>query len=119
MLNSAQVRKVFKKFKIKEMMQDPKTGKRILDPVERAKLGFQVIAMSPADAIAAIDQYVDGKGFDEEGVAFFKDQVVTQARIRDEGAKLLDTSGKILRMVAGAFVARMPKSDSNGDAPVA
>ncbi|WP_328591675.1 hypothetical protein [Prosthecochloris vibrioformis] len=98
------------------MMQDPKTGKRILDPVERAKLGLQVIAMSPDDATAAIDRYVDGKGYDEEGVAFFKDQVVIQARIRDEGAKLLDTSGQILRLVAGAFVARMPKSGSNGDA---
>lgn len=76
------------------MMQDPKTGKRILDPVERAKLGLQVIAMSPDDATAAIDRYVDGKGYDEEGVAFSRTRSLPRPAYATKGQNFSIRAGR-------------------------
>jgi len=62
-------------------MQDPNTGKRILDPVERAKLGMQVINKPLDEALAIVDSYVEGKNYDQSSVNFFKEQVAMQCKI--------------------------------------
>lgn len=84
-------------------MQDSTSGKRILDPVERARLGLQLLDKPLDEALAAIDSYVAGKDYDQQSVDFFKDQIATQCKIRKEGSELLSTGGKIFSLVVDAL----------------
>jgi hypothetical protein len=101
-------------------MQDPNTGKRILDPVERAKLGMQVINKPLDEALAIVDSFVEGKNYDQTSVNFFKEQVAMQCKIRKEGSELLATGGKIFSLVIGAIGQSIPKSSGpSGNGPSA
>ncbi len=93
-------------------MLDSNTGKRILDPIERARLGVQVVNKSLDEAMALIDEYVDGRNYDQQSVDYFKDQVAMQCKIRQEGNELLATSGKIISLVVNAFTANLQKASS-------
>lgn len=90
-------------------MEQQESGRRILDPIERAKLGVKVFSMPWDQAEAVIDEYVSKGDYDPASVAYFKDQVSTQRHIQERGAELLTTGGEILRIVAGAVVKNWPK----------
>jgi hypothetical protein len=90
-------------------MEQQETGQRILDPIERAKLGIKVFNMPFDEAESIIDDYVYGKNYDQASVDFFKEQVATQQHIKAKGAELLVTGGQILRLVTNAFIQNLPK----------
>lgn len=90
-------------------MEQQATTKKILDPIERAKLGVQVLNMPYGEAERVIDEYVSKGGYDKASVDFFKDQVATQSHIIEKGSELLATGSEILRVVAGAVVRNWPK----------
>jgi hypothetical protein len=90
-------------------MEQQETGRRILDPIERAKLGLKVFNLPVDEAEAVIDDYVSGKDYDQSSIDFFKDQVATQQHIKEKGAELLMTGGQILRLVTTAFFQNLPK----------
>ncbi|ACF47094.1 hypothetical protein CR161_00920 [Prosthecochloris sp. ZM] len=101
-------------------MLDSNTGKRILDPIERARLGVQVVNKSIDEAMALIDDYVDGRDYDQQSVDYFKDQVMMQCKIRQEGSELLSTGGKIISLVVDAFAKNLQKATSqSGNKPQA
>jgi len=91
-------------------MEQQATGQRILDPIERAKLGVKVFNLPYSQAEALIDQYVSGKNYDQAGVDFFKDQVATQIHIREKGAELLVTGGEIVKLITNSLMQSLPKS---------
>jgi hypothetical protein len=99
-------------------MEQQNTGQKILDPIERAKLGVKVFNMPFSEAEKVIDEYVSGRNYEAEGVAYFKDQVATQCHIQEKSAELLATGGEIMRLVAAAFMKNLPKPPS-GNAPAA
>jgi len=99
-------------------MEQQHTGQKILDPIERAKLGVKVFNMPFSEAEKVIDEYVSGRNYDAEGIAYFKDQVATQRHIQEKSAELLATGGEIMRLVANAFMKNLPKPPS-GTAPSA
>lgn len=90
-------------------MEQQEAGQRILDPIERAKLGVKIFNLPYNKAEAIIDEYVSGKNYDQASVDFFKDQIETQRHIREKGAELLVTSGKIVKLVVSSFFNNLPK----------
>ncbi|ACF12361.1 conserved hypothetical protein [Chlorobaculum parvum NCIB 8327] len=91
-------------------MEQHETGQKILDPLERAKLGLKVFNLPYSQAEALIDEYVRGKNYDQASVDYFKDQVATQIHIREKGADLLVTGGEIVKLIAGSVMKNLPKS---------
>lgn len=91
-------------------MQQNESGQKILDPIERAKLGLKVFNLPYSQAEALIDEYVRGKNYDQASVDHFKDQVATQINICEKGADLLVTGGEIVKLVAGSVIKNLPKS---------
>jgi len=90
-------------------MEQQEAGQRILDPIERAKLGVKIFNLPYNKAEAMIDDYVSGKNYDQTSVDYFKDQIATQRQIREKGAELIVTSGKIVRLVLSSFINNLPK----------
>ncbi|NTW53029.1 MAG: hypothetical protein HGB22_10660 [Chlorobiaceae bacterium] len=90
-------------------MEQQESGQRILDPIERAKLGLKVFNLPYSEAVELIDDYVDGRNYDPAGVDFFKDQVATQIHIREKGAEFLVTGGQIVKLVVSSFFKNLPK----------
>jgi hypothetical protein len=90
-------------------MEQHATGQRILDPIERAKLGVKVLNLPYSQAEVLIDEYVSGKNYDQSSVDYFKDQVATQIHIREKGAELLVTGGEIVKLIARSFMQNLPK----------
>ncbi|MBM3162850.1 MAG: hypothetical protein FJZ79_05960 [Chlorobi bacterium] len=99
-------------------MEQQNTGQKILDPIERAKLGVKVFNMPFAEAEKVIDHYVSEGNYDAASVAFFKDQVATQRHIQERSAELLVTGGEIMRLVTNAFMKNLPKPPA-GNPPAA
>ncbi|NTU58533.1 MAG: hypothetical protein HGB00_06390 [Chlorobiaceae bacterium] len=95
-------------------MEQQESGQRILDPIERAKLGIKIFNLSYNEAEELIDAYVSGKNYDKASVDFFKDQVATQVHIREKGAEFLVTGGEIIRLVVSSFIKNLPKPDESG-----
>jgi hypothetical protein len=91
-------------------MEQNLSGQRILDPIERAKLGVKVFNLPYSQAEALIDDYVSGKNYDQASIDYFKDQVATQIHIREKGAELLVTGGEIIKLVTRSFMQNLPKS---------
>jgi hypothetical protein len=94
-------------------MEQQETGQRILDPIERAKLGLKVFSLPFEEAEAVIDDYVSGKNYDQQSVDYFKEQVATQNHIKEKGAELLVTGAQILRLVTTSFFQNLPKAPSD------
>ncbi len=90
-------------------MENQETGQRILDPIERAKLGLKVFNLPIQEAEEVIDDYVEGKNYDQASIDYFKEQVATQQHIKEKGAELLVTAGQILRLVTTSFIENLPK----------
>lgn len=90
-------------------MDQQASGQKILDPIERAKLGLKVFNLPYPQAEALIDEYVRGKNYDQSSVDYFKDQVATQIHIREKGADLLVTGGEIVKLIAGSVMKNLPK----------
>lgn len=90
-------------------MDQQLSGQKILDPLERAKLGLKVFNLPYSQAEALIDDYVSGKNYDQASVDYFKDQVATQIHIREKGADLLVTGGEIVKLIAGSLMKNMPR----------
>ena len=90
-------------------MEQQESGQRILDPIERAKLGLKVFNLPFNEAEELIDDYVSGGNYDQASVDFFKDQVATQQHIKEKGAELLVTGGQILRLITTSFFQNFPK----------
>jgi hypothetical protein len=95
-------------------MEQQESGQRILDPIERAKLGLKVFNLPFDEAEVLIDDYVSGKNYDPASVDYFKDQVATQVHIREKGAEFLVTSGQIVKLVVGSFIKNLPRPDDTG-----
>lgn len=95
-------------------MEYQPSGQRILDPIERAKLGLKVFNLPYSEAEVFIDQYVSGKNYDQASIDFFKDQVATQIHIREKGAELLVTGGEIVKLMAKSFMKNLPKGIDRG-----
>ncbi|WP_164927181.1 hypothetical protein [Chlorobaculum tepidum] len=91
-------------------MEQQTSGQRILDPIERAKLGVKVFNLPYSQAEALIDDYVSGKNYDQASVDYFKDQVATQIHIREKSAELLVTGGEIIKLITRSFMQNLPKS---------
>jgi hypothetical protein len=96
------------------IMEQQNYGKRVLDSIERAKLGVKVFSMPFAEAEEVIDAYVCGGGYDPDSVELFKDQLDTQRHIQEKSVELLSTGAEIIRLVVNAIVKNIPQS-SNGD----
>ncbi|HWR00509.1 MAG TPA: hypothetical protein VN371_01490 [Chlorobaculum sp.] len=90
-------------------MEQQESGLRILDPIERAKLGLKVFNLPFSEAEVLIDEYVSGMNYDPASVEFFKDQVATQIHIREKGAEFLATGGQIVKLVVTSFFRNLPK----------
>lgn len=90
-------------------MEQQEYGNRILDPIERAKLGIKVFGLPYDEAEAVIDDYVRGKNYDKSSVDYFKDQIATEKHIKEKGAELLLTGSEIIRLVTTAFIQNLPK----------
>jgi hypothetical protein len=84
-------------------MEQQESGQRILDPIERAKLGLKVFNLPFDEAEELIDDYVSGKNYDQASVDYFKEQVATQQHIKEKGAELLVTGAQILRVITTSF----------------
>lgn len=95
-------------------MEQQATGQKILDPIERAKLGVKVFNLPYSQAEVLIDEYVSGKNYDQASVDFFKDQVATQIHIREKGAELLVTGGEIVKLITRSFMQNLPKGIDRG-----
>jgi len=70
-------------------MEQQNTGMKVLDSLERAKLGFRVFNMPFNEAEEVIDAYVSQGNYDPASVELFKDQLDTQRHIQEKGAELL------------------------------
>jgi len=55
-------------------MEQQSTDGKVLDSIERAKLGIKVFAMSFDEAEEVIDEYVSEGGYDPASVDLFKDR---------------------------------------------
>jgi len=97
-------------------MEQQESGQRILDPIERAKLGLKVFNLPYYEAEALIDDYVSGKNYDPASVDYFKDQVATQVHIREKGAEFLVTGGEIVKLVVKSFIRNLPKPQGDREA---
>ncbi|NTW68559.1 MAG: hypothetical protein HGB23_01765 [Chlorobiaceae bacterium] len=97
-------------------MEQQNTGQKVLDPIERAKLGLKVLTLPFSEAEEVIDAYVSEGNYDKASVDLFKDQVATQRHIQEKSAELLSTSSQIIRLVAGAFIKNLPKPEDENRA---
>lgn len=95
-------------------MEQQNSEPRVLDSVERAKLGIKVLTMPYDEAEAFIDDYVSGKNYDRASIDLFKEQVATQLHIREKGSELFWTGGEIARLVMTSFFKNLPKPPVNG-----
>jgi hypothetical protein len=95
-------------------MEQQNSGKRVLDSIERAKLGIKVFSMPFDEAEEVIDGYVSGGDYDPDSVEQFKDQLDTQRHIQEKSVELFSTSAEIIRLMVNAFIKNMPQS-SDGD----
>lgn len=91
-------------------MEQENTGQKILDPIERAKLGLKVLNMSREEAEETIDAYVSQGNYDQASVDYFKGQIAIQNRIKEKGAELLVSGAQILRLVAMAVAKNLSKT---------
>jgi len=91
-------------------MEQQESGQRILDPIERAKLGLKVFNLPYSQAEELIDDYVSGKNYDQASIEYFKDQVATQVHIREKGAEFLVTGGEIIKLVVNSFIKNLPRA---------
>jgi len=91
-------------------MEQQSTDGKVLDSIERAKLGIKVFAMSFDEAEEVIDEYVSEGGYDPASVDLFKDQLATQRFIQHKGAELVSTGGEIIKLVVGALAKNMSKA---------
>ena len=94
-------------------MEQQNTGLKVLDSLERAKLGFRVFNLPFDEAEEVIDAYVSQGNYDPASVELFKDQLDTQRHIQEKSVELLSTGAQILRLVINAFVKNMPSSTGN------
>ena len=90
-------------------MEQQNTGQKVLDPLERAKLGFKVLGMPFDEAEEVIDAYVSEGDYEKSSVDLFKEQVATQRHIQEKSAELLSTGSQIMRLVVSAFIKNMPQ----------
>jgi len=98
----------FLQTKNRNVMEQQNTDQKILDPIERAKLGFRVFTMPFEEAEEVIDDYVSQGNYEQSSVDLFKDQVATQRHIQEKSIELLSTGSQILRHVLGALVQNWP-----------
>ena len=89
-------------------MEQQNTGMKVLDSLERAKLGFRVFNMPFNEAEEVIDAYVSQGNYDPASVELFKDQLDTQRHIQEKSAELLSTSAQILRHVVSSVIKNWP-----------
>ena len=89
-------------------MEQQNTGLKVLDSLERAKLGFRVFNMPFNEAEEVIDSYVSQGNYDPASVELFKDQLDTQRHIQEKSAELLSTSAQILRHVVSSVIKNWP-----------
>ena len=89
-------------------MEQQNTGLKVLDSLERAKLGFRVFNMPFNEAEEVIDAYVSQGNYDPASVELFKDQLDTQRHIQEISAELLSTSAQILRHVVSSVIKNWP-----------
>ena len=89
-------------------MEQPSTGQKVLDPLERAKLGFKVFSLPFDEAEEVIDAFVSEGNYDPASVELFKEQVATQRYIQEKSAELFSTSAQILKLVVNAVAKNMP-----------
>ena len=90
-------------------MEQQNSGKKVLDSIERARLGFRVFSLPFAEAEEVIDAYVSGGDYDPACVELFKDQLDTQRHIQEKSVELLSTGAQILRLVVGALIKNIPQ----------
>lgn len=83
------------------MEQQQTQQKKGFDPLEKAKLAVRLV--SNPDFEKEIDDYVEGKDYDEHSVEYFKHQIAIQQKLQSETGKLLNTSRQIISTVVGAF----------------
>ncbi len=91
-------------------MEPETTGQKILDPIERARLGLKVLNMSAQEAEETIDAYVSQGNYDPASVDYFKGQIAIQNRIKEKGAELLVSGAQILRLVTMAVARNLSKT---------
>lgn len=91
------------------MMEQQDSGKKVLDSIERAKLGIKVFNLPFDEAEEVIDDYVSGGDYDPASVELFKEQLDTQRHIQEKSVELLSTGAEILRLVVNAVVKNMPQ----------
>lgn len=91
-------------------MEPENSGQKILDPIERAKLGLKVLNMSREEAEETIDAYISQGNYDQASVDYFKGQIAIQNRIKEKGAELLVSGAQILRLVAMAVAKNLSKT---------
>jgi hypothetical protein len=91
-------------------MEQQNTGQKILDPLERAKLGLKVFSMPFDEAEEVIDEYVRHGNYDPASVELFKEQLDTQRHIQEKGVELLSTSAQIARQVVTSIIKNWPKT---------
>ncbi|MEI6756590.1 MAG: hypothetical protein FDX18_03485 [Chlorobium sp.] len=97
-------------------MEQQNTSQKILNPIERAKLGLKVLSLPYEEAEEVIDAYVSQGDYDKASVDLFKDQVATQHHIQEKSAELISTGGQILRLVVSAVAKNWPKPPVEGKA---
>ena len=102
-------RKWIFRLKNRNIMEQQNTGQKILDPFERAKLGFKVFNLPFDEAEEVIDDYVSQGNYDPASVELFKDQLDTQRHIQEKGFELLSTSAQIARQVVSSIIKNWPK----------
>ncbi|ACF42580.1 hypothetical protein [Pelodictyon phaeoclathratiforme] len=90
-------------------MEQQNSGKKVLDSIERARLGLRVFSLPFAEAEEVIDAYVSGGDYDPACVELFKDQLDTQRHIQEKSVELLSTGAQILRLVVGALIKNIPQ----------
>ncbi len=90
-------------------MEQQDSGKKVLDSIERAKLGIKVFNLPFDEAEEVIDDYVSGGDYDPASVELFKEQLDTQRHIQEKSVELLSTGAEILRLVVNAVVKNMPQ----------
>lgn len=100
---------IYLQTKNRNVMEQQNTGLKVLDSLERAKLGFRVFNMPFDQAEEVIDDYVSQGNYDPESVELFKDQLDTQRHIQEKSAELISTSAQILRQVVSSVIKNWPK----------
>ena len=87
------------------MEQQQTQQKKGFEPLEKAKLAMRLV--SNPDFEKEIDDYVEGKDYDEHSIEYFKHQLAIQQKLQSETGKLLSTSGQIISTVVGAFASSL------------